>query len=124
MGLQRIGHDCRQAWDKLSLSKFRSTEIMSSVFSDHKAMKRENHSQIKKQREKNYMEIKNMLLKKASGAKMKPKRKFKNRVRPQTMETHPYRDFPGGAVVENPYASARNMGLIPGVRRSYLPWSI
>ena len=70
------------------------------------------------------MEIKNMLLKKPSGAKMKPKRKFKNCVRPQTMETHPYRDVRGGPVVENPYASARNMGLIPGLRRSYMPWSI
>ena len=39
------------------------------------------------------------------------------------METQPYTDFPGGPVVENPPASAGNMGLIPGLGRSRMPWS-
>ena len=39
------------------------------------------------------------------------------------METQPYTYFPGGPVVENPPASAGNMGLIPGLGRCRLPWS-
>ena len=33
------------------------------------------------------------------------------------------RDFPGGAVVKNPPANAGDMGLIPGLGRSHMPWS-
>ena len=33
------------------------------------------------------------------------------------------RDFPGGAVVKNPPASAGDMGLSPGLGRSHMPWS-
>ena len=33
------------------------------------------------------------------------------------------RDFPGGAVVKNLPANAGNTGLIPGPRRSHMPWS-
>ena len=33
------------------------------------------------------------------------------------------RDFPGGAVVKNPPAIAGDMGLIPGLGRSHMPWS-
>ena len=44
----RLKQLSRQAWNKLSLHKFRNIEIMSSIFSDHKGMKLENHSQIKK----------------------------------------------------------------------------
>ena len=33
------------------------------------------------------------------------------------------RDFPGGAVVKNPPASAGDMGLIPGLGRSLMPRS-
>ena len=32
-------------------------------------------------------------------------------------------DFPGGAVVENLPANARDMGSIPGPGRSNMPWS-
>ena len=32
-------------------------------------------------------------------------------------------DFPGGPVVKNPPANAGEMGLIPGLRRSHMPWS-
>ena len=32
-------------------------------------------------------------------------------------------DFPGGAVVENPPASAGDTGLSPGPGRSHMPWS-
>ena len=32
-------------------------------------------------------------------------------------------DFPGGAVVENPPANVGDMGLIPGLGRSHMPWS-
>lgn len=31
------------------------------------------------------------------------------------------RDFPGGPVVKNPPANARDMSLIPGLRRSHMP---
>ena len=31
--------------------------------------------------------------------------------------------FPGGSVVKNPPAKAGDMGLIPGLRRSHMPWS-
>ena len=31
-------------------------------------------------------------------------------------------DFPGGAVVKNPLASAEDTGLIPGPGRSHTPW--
>ena len=31
-------------------------------------------------------------------------------------------DFPGGAVVKNPPATARDMGSIPGLGRSHMPW--
>ena len=34
-----------------------------------------------------------------------------------------YRDFPGGTVVKNPPANAGDTGLIPGPRRSHMPWS-
>ena len=33
------------------------------------------------------------------------------------------RDFPGGAVVKNPPASAGDMGSSPGLGRSHMPWS-
>ena len=33
------------------------------------------------------------------------------------------RDFPGGTVVKNPPANAGNMGSIPGLGRSHMPWS-
>ena len=33
------------------------------------------------------------------------------------------RDFPGGAVVKNPPANARNMGSIPGPGRAHMPQS-
>ena len=32
-------------------------------------------------------------------------------------------DFPGGAVVKNPLANAGDMGSIPGLGRSHMPWS-
>ena len=32
-------------------------------------------------------------------------------------------DFPGGAVVKNPPASAGDTGLIPGLERSHMLWS-
>ena len=32
-------------------------------------------------------------------------------------------DFPGGAVVKNPPASAGDTGSIPGLGRSHMPWS-
>ena len=32
-------------------------------------------------------------------------------------------DFPGGAVVKNPPATARDMGSSPGPGRSHMPWS-
>ena len=32
------------------------------------------------------------------------------------------RDFPGGAVVKNPPANARNTGSSPGLGRSHVPW--
>ena len=32
-------------------------------------------------------------------------------------------DFPGGAVVKNPPASAGDTGAIPGPGRSHMPWS-
>ena len=34
-----------------------------------------------------------------------------------------FRDFPGGAVVENPPANAGDMGSIPGPGRSHMPRS-
>ena len=33
------------------------------------------------------------------------------------------RDFPGGAVVKNPPATAGNTGSSPGPGRSHMPWS-
>ena len=33
------------------------------------------------------------------------------------------RDFPGGTVVKNPPAYARDTGLSPGPGRSHMPWS-
>ena len=33
------------------------------------------------------------------------------------------RDFSGGAVVKNPSANAGDMGSIPGLGRSHMPWS-
>ena len=33
------------------------------------------------------------------------------------------RGFPGGAVVENPPASAGDTGSSPGLGRSHMPWS-
>ena len=32
-------------------------------------------------------------------------------------------DFPGGTVVQNPPANARDVGSIPGPGRSHMPWS-
>ena len=32
-------------------------------------------------------------------------------------------DYPGGAVVKNPPANARDTGLIPGLGRSHMPRS-
>ena len=34
-----------------------------------------------------------------------------------------YMGLPGGSVVKNPPANVRDMGLIPGPRGSYMPWS-
>ena len=34
-----------------------------------------------------------------------------------------YRDFPGGAVVKNPPANARDTGSSPGLGRSHMPRS-
>ena len=31
--------------------------------------------------------------------------------------------FPGGSVVKNPPANAGDMGSIPGLGRSHMPWS-
>ena len=44
------------------------------------------------------------------------KQQFKNPIRK-------WRDFPGGAVVKNPPASAGDMGSIPGPGRTHMPWS-
>ena len=35
-----------------------------------------------------------------------------------------YQDFSGSPVVKNLPANAGDMGLIPGPRRSHMPWSI
>ena len=35
----------------------------------------------------------------------------------------PTRGFPGGAVVKNPPANARDTGSSPGPGRSHMPWS-
>ena len=40
--------------------------------------------------------------------------------RPQKVPTE---NFPGGAVVKNPPANARDTGSIPGPGRSHMPWS-
>ena len=39
------------------------------------------------------------------------------------LSKHSGRDFPGGAVVKNPPASAGDTGLIPGPGRSHMPQS-
>ena len=36
-------------------------------------------------------------------------------------KTYKWRDFPGGAVVKNPPANARDTGSIPGPGRSHMP---
>ena len=36
---------------------------------------------------------------------------------------NPGSGFPGGAVVKNPPANAEDMGSIPGLGRSHMPWS-
>ena len=38
-------------------------------------------------------------------------------------EEEPSWDFPGGAVVENPPATAGDAGSSPGPGRSHMPWS-
>jgi len=38
-------------------------------------------------------------------------------------ESTPWWGFPGGSVVKNPPANAKDMGLIPGPRRSLMPWN-
>ena len=38
-------------------------------------------------------------------------------------KTNRMQDFPGGAVVKNPPANARDMGSGPGLGRSYMPRS-
>ena len=38
-------------------------------------------------------------------------------------KTKQNRDFPGGAVVKNTPANARDAGLSPGPGRSHMPWS-
>ena len=43
---------------------------------------------------------------------------------PQKLNTEIlHEDFPGGAVVKNPPANARDMGSSPGLGRSHMLWS-
>ena len=44
-------------------------------------------------------------------------------VRMTVIKKSTIRDFPGGAVVKNPPASAGDTGSIPGPGRSHMPWS-
>ena len=39
------------------------------------------------------------------------------------VKNNPFWDFPGGALVKNPPASAGDTGSIPGPGRSHMPWS-
>ena len=41
----------------------------------------------------------------------------------QIIQKHKFKDFPGGAVVENLPANAGDRGLIPGPGRSHMPQS-
>ena len=38
-------------------------------------------------------------------------------------ENNVNRSLPGSSVVENPLVNAGDMGLIPGLERSHMPWS-
>ena len=53
---------------------------------------------------------------------MKSKKKVKKYLQANA-KTQPYKGFPGGAVVKNLPASARDTGSSPGPGRSNMPWS-
>ena len=81
---------------KTSLNKFERMEIISSTFLNHNCMKLEVNYRKQMRKEQRRADLNNMLLKN-NGL-----------------------DFPGGAVVKNPPASAGDMGLIPGPGRSHM----
>ena len=85
MGLYIVGQDT-------SLNKFKSIQIISSIFSDYKGMKLEiNHRQINEKKKSIIWRLNNMLLKNPNRSVMKSKKKFKITLRQMKMKIQPYK---------------------------------
>ena len=89
--VSRIDHI---AGHKTNLNKFKETEVILSIFSDHNSMKLEINHRKRKEKKNYYTEIKqHATKKKPNGSTMKSKRKIKNTLRQMAMKTKPYKIY-------------------------------
>ena len=89
---------------KSSLGKFKKTEIISSIFSNHNSLRLEINYREKNVKNTNTWRLNNTLLN-------------------NQYITKEIRGFPGGAVVENLPANAGDTGSSPGLGKSHMPRS-
>ena len=97
---------------KSSLSKFKKTEIISSIFSDHNAMRLDMNYREKNIKNTNTWRLNNMLLNNQEITE-----EIKEEIK-KYLE-----GFPGGAAVENLPANAGDTGSSPGLGGSHMPRS-
>ena len=72
---------------KTNLNKFKSTEIISSIFSDHNGMKLEINHRKKNEKKTYYIETNELATNKTNVSMRKSKRKLKYTSRQMTMKT-------------------------------------
>ena len=72
---------------KANLNKLKSTEIISSIFSDHNTMRLDINHRKRNEKKTDYMETKQYVTKNTNESMRKSKRKLKNILRQMTMKT-------------------------------------
>ena len=98
---------------KISVNKFKKTEIISAIFSNYSGMKLEINYKNKTGTIRNMWRLNTMLL----------NSQWVNEAE-ITAEIKKYLEgFPGGTVVKNPPANAGDTGSSPGPGRSHMQWS-
>jgi len=78
---------------KTNLNKFKSIEIISSIFSDLRGMKLEINHRKRNEKKLTIWRLNSMLLKKNSGSTRKSKEKFKNTSRQMIMKTELFKIY-------------------------------
>ena len=112
---------------KSSLGKFKKIEIISGIFSDHNSMRLGINYREKNVKNTNTWRLNNMLLSNqliTEEIKQEIKKYLEKNDNKSTMIQNLWDgDFPGGAVVGNPPANARDTGSSPAPGRPHMLWS-